>query len=70
MADAPSFKISTLLIAASGMLLISTKAVEISLANGDTAMRRPLIKIKVESAPKPRNETLEPPFPVPSLPLP
>ena len=48
------------------MLFISTKAVSIPLAKGLTDTRRPLTKIKVESAPKPRNDTDEPPFAVSS----
>ncbi len=37
------------------------------LANGLTDTRRPLTNINVESAPKPRKETLEPPLAVSSL---
>ncbi len=54
-------------MAANGMLLISTKAVSISFAKGETEIRRPFTRISVESAPNPRNDTLEPPLPVPSL---
>ena len=46
---------------------MSTNDVSMPLANGLTDTRRPLIKISVESAPKPRNETDEPPFAVSSL---
>ena len=39
----------------------------ILLANGETETRRPFTSINVESAPKPRNDTLEPPLLVLSL---
>ena len=49
------------------MLLISTNAVSMPFANGLTDTRRPFTSINVESAPRPRSDTLEPPFAVSSL---
>jgi hypothetical protein len=61
------FNIFIGLMAANGMLLISTKTVFISFAKGVTELRRPLTRMGVESVSKPRNDILKLQLPVSSL---
>ena len=53
-ADAPSFSTSRRSIAATGIVLMSTKLVVMDSANELIATRRPLTSTSVASAPRPR----------------
>ena len=65
-AEAPSFNISIRSIAATGILLISTKEFTIPSAKALLATRRPLISTSVASAPKPLRLIAAPPLAVES----